>query len=137
MYYGVRTPYATESKFSKIRGLNTEMFTKEVVEGMDKIRLNIINLLETRKGARFFEPEIGSNLEDYLFELNDFVLYDSLKRAVTKAITENVVGIELDVVEIEQDPDSLWVKIYVRYLVIALGKYDEVVLYKERALEQV
>lgn len=49
---------------------------------------SIIEILNTPKGTRFFNPDYGSRLKEMLFEPNDEVLQDLLKVFIYEAIRD-------------------------------------------------
>ena len=54
--------------------------------GLERINQSINHILSTRIGTRFFLPEFGSKLYTLIFEPNDFILYDLIKRYVKEAL---------------------------------------------------
>lgn len=54
--------------------------------GMERINQSINHILSTRIGTRFFLPDFGSKLYTLIFEPNDFILYDLLKRYIKEAL---------------------------------------------------
>ena len=134
MYYGIKTPFTTIKKYTDIKGLSISFTNKDVCSSLAKVRQNIEVLLSTKRGTRFMEPNIGSNLEIFLFEPNDFILEDSIRIAITECITNYLKDVVVDNVEIYSDRDGLRLKVQVKYTVISLGVTDELTLYKERPL---
>ena len=57
--YGINFPFQ-DSKVGKY--LDLSEYTN------DEIRSNLIHLLLTRKGSRFFLPDFGTRLYEYIFE---------------------------------------------------------------------
>lgn len=55
---------------------------------VDAINNSISNLLTISKGEVPGRPELGSNLADFLFELNDAVTWAAIEQVVRNAILE-------------------------------------------------
>ena len=51
-------------------------------ETNDEIRSNLIHLLLTRKGSRYFLPDFGTRLYDFIFEPLDGLTFDSIKTEI-------------------------------------------------------
>lgn len=131
MYYKKKVPIGTQVHLNTLKGMARECFsggTTVIAEGVQAIRDDLINLLTISKGEAFFDPNVGSNLESYVFELNDFALRDMIRRDITIGITENLPEVEVEDVNITQYADK--VEIYVKYKIISLGIYDTVTIYK-------
>ena len=64
--YGIDFPFrdSLEGKFLKMTG-----------EAEREIRGNLIHLLLTRKGSRYFLPDFGTRLYEYIFEPLDESVY--------------------------------------------------------------
>ena len=54
--------------------------------GHEHIHESIIQILSTRPGERFMEPEFGSKLKDLVFESNDQVLQGLIRHHVITAL---------------------------------------------------
>jgi phage baseplate assembly protein W len=62
----------------------------------DEIRSNLIHLLLTRKGSRYFLPDFGSRLYEYIFEPLDTptfnLIEDEIKETVNKYIPKLIIN---------------------------------------------
>ena len=47
-----------------------------------EIRANLIHLLLTRKGSRYYLPDFGTRLYQYIFEQNDAVTYNLIEEEI-------------------------------------------------------
>ena len=45
------------------------------------IKSNIFHLLTTQKGSRYMKPEFGTNLLKYIFEQNDGITQEDVRRS--------------------------------------------------------
>lgn len=63
-------------------------FLKMNTTSVDDIRSSLYFFISTRKGERWYDPEFGTNLYEYIFEKNDDItareIRDSLKTDVEK-----------------------------------------------------
>lgn len=130
-YYSKKVPKGLSTDVKNLKGLSVNPFkggNSVIVSGKDKVREDIYNLFAIRKGEYFFNPEIGSNLDEYLFEPNDFLLRDMLTKVVTTQIEKHLQHVKVTYVEVTQGLQS--VEIYVSYKILSLGLSDTIVLYK-------
>ena len=130
MYYSKKTTIGNKYKLNYIKGLareNTFLYgNTRVEEGLNKIREDILNLLDISKGDVFFDPELGSDLERFLFEINDFVLRDMIVKCVTIDVEQAIPEVKVRFVEVDQDYDYHTVTIRLEYDVISLGVVDKI-----------
>lgn len=135
MYYGKRVPVGSQMRVTEYEGLSTEVFKFEcthTVKGFEKLKQNIIALLNTRPKERFFEPMLGSDLTSLVFEPNDFVLRDAIIVAVKDCIRENVP--EVNVANLQIVQDNTTVEIHVSYEILSVGIIDELIIYMEKQI---
>ena len=130
-YYTKKVPRGRVSNLKQFQGMSTDSFSEgscQLAQGMDKIRQDIQTLFRISKREFFFNPTIGCNLREYLFEQNDFLLRDVLTRVVTNEIESNIPNVKVTSVEVYQEDVS--VSIYVSYDVLSLGQNDKIVIYQ-------
>ena len=53
----------------------------------DAIKRSVVNLVRTRVGERFFNSLLGSNVENYFFELADSGIVDPLQEEIRNVIS--------------------------------------------------
>jgi phage baseplate assembly protein W len=73
----------------------------------EEIRANLIHLLLTRKGSRYFLPDFGTRLYDYIFDMNDVVTYNSIEDEIRESIKTYIPNLEINSIKItnpELDP---------------------------------
>lgn len=82
----------------------------------EKVKLNMVVILSTQTGSRFMEPDVGSNLKDYIFEPDDFITYSGIKNAIITALSNYVPVVEvLDVlIDVNKKKDN-YVPIIVKF----------------------
>jgi phage baseplate assembly protein W len=99
--YGIDFPFreSQEGHFLKM----TAIPEKEV-------RANLIHLLLTKKGSRYFLPDFGTRLYQYIFDQNDAVTWGLIEEEIRDAIKKYIPNLEIqsiDVVAADQDPDLI------------------------------
>lgn len=104
-----------------------------VVKDFNAIKNSISNLLFTVKGERFFNPNIGSQIYDLLFEPMDFITSESLKSEISYTIRAFEPRVNLKNVLVNEDYDNNAYDIEIEYSVIGLPeKTDTIQLTLER-----
>ena len=99
--YGIDFPFrdSLEGKFVK-------MTTTPEAE----IRANLIHLLLTRKGSRYFLPDFGTRLYQFIFDQNDAVTFDLIESEIRDAVKKYIPNLEInsiDVMSAENDPEQI------------------------------
>lgn len=133
-YYTKKVPQAINTVTKPLKGVPLECFargTTVIIEGKEKIKEDLINLLTISEGEIFFDPQAGSSLFDCVFELNDFVLNDVITYKVTEAVTKNISQVEVVDVQVKQYIDNNYISVYVAYNITTLGITDEITIYKD------
>lgn len=67
----------------------------------DEIKANLIHLLLTRKGSRYFLPEFGTNLYQYLFEPITEELIAKIEDEIIDACEKFLPNLKIDKVNID------------------------------------
>lgn len=75
-----------------------------LVVNLGAVQQAVFNLLNTTPGERIFEPEIGVQLEDLLFEPNDPV-FQAYAMAILNDLARQEPRVSLEDVEVELDPE--------------------------------
>lgn len=99
--YGIDFPFRDSlgGKFLKMTGFPEK-----------EIRANLIHLLLTRKGSRYFLPDFGTRLYQYIFDQNDsttFGLIEGEIRDVVKTYIPNLEITSITVTSAEDDPNDI------------------------------
>jgi hypothetical protein len=99
--YGVDFPFrdSLEGKFLK-------MTTTPERE----IRANLIHLLLTKKGSRYFLPDFGTRLYQFIFDQNDAVTFDLIQEEIRDVVKKYIPNLEInniDVMSAEDDPNQV------------------------------
>jgi phage baseplate assembly protein W len=66
-----------------------------------EIRADLINLLLTRKGARYFLPDFGTRLYEFIFEPFDGLTFDAIESDIRANVEKYIPNLILDKITIE------------------------------------
>lgn len=75
-----------------------------------EVRANLIHLLLTKRGSRYFLPDFGSRLYQYIFDQNDSVTFDLIEDEIRESVKKYIPNLDitkLDVMSAEDDPDTV------------------------------
>jgi phage baseplate assembly protein W len=61
----------------------------------DEIRADLINLLLTRKGSRYFLPDFGTRLYEYIFEPLDTPTFDSIEAEIRESCEKYLPNLKI------------------------------------------
>ena len=99
--YGVDFPFDTSPKGDSLK--MTEYVSEEV-------RASLLHLLLTRKGSRYYLPDFGTRLYEFLFDPLDVVSFDIIEDDIRSAVNKYIPNLVLNKITIE--PILLWSKRY-------------------------
>jgi phage baseplate assembly protein W len=71
----------------------------------EEIRSNLIHLLLTRKGSRYFLPDFGTRLLEYIFEPLDGPTFQSIEAEIRDSVTKYMPQLQLTSINITA-PDN-------------------------------
>jgi phage baseplate assembly protein W len=98
--YGIDFPFRNSMKGDFLR--MTESPEREV-------RANLIHLLLTRKGSRYYLPDFGTRLYEYIFDQNDVVTFGLIEDEIRESIKKYIPNLDINsinVVSAETDPEE-------------------------------
>ena len=84
--YGVDFPFDTSDRGDGLK--MTEYFA-------DEIRASLLHLLLTRKGSRYYLPDFGTRLYEYLFEPLDVVSFDVIESDIRDAVKKYIPNLTI------------------------------------------
>lgn len=90
--YGINFPFK-ESKDGKYLSL-----TKEV---KDELRADLLHLILTRKGSRYYLPDFGTRIYEFIFEPMDGPTFDAIKSDIQTAVEKYIPNLQLNDISIE------------------------------------
>ena len=89
--YGIDFPFRT-SQFGKYLSLSQT--------ADDEIRNNLVHLLLTRRGSRYYLPDFGSRLYDYIFEPMDSLTFDSIEAEIRQSCERYIPNLKISKISI-------------------------------------
>jgi phage baseplate assembly protein W len=66
-----------------------------------EIRSSLIHLLLTRKGSRYFMPNFGTRLYEFIFEPLDSPTFDQIETEIKEAVETYIPGLTITSIKIE------------------------------------
>lgn len=98
--YGIDFPFRNSVKGDFLR--MTESPEREV-------RANLIHLLLTRRGSRYYLPDFGTRLYEYIFDQNDVVTFGAIEDEIRESVKKYIPNLDINsinVVSAENDPEE-------------------------------
>lgn len=98
--YGIDFPFRNSLKGDFLR--MTESPEREV-------RANLVHLLLTRKGSRYYLPDFGTRLYEYIFDQNDVVTFGLIEDEIRESVKKYIPNLDINsinVVSAENDPEE-------------------------------
>ena len=74
-----------------------------------EVRADLIHLLLTRKGSRYFLPDFGTRLYEYIFDQNDVVAFNHIEDEIREGIRKYIPNLDVNSIAImsaEDDPET-------------------------------
>jgi phage baseplate assembly protein W len=75
-----------------------------------EVRANLIHLILTRKGTRYFLPDFGTRIYEYIFEQNDMVSWNLIEEEIRESIKKYIPNLDINsivVLSAEDDLDNM------------------------------
>lgn len=73
----------------------------------EEVRTNLIHLLLTRKGTRYFLPDFGTRLYEYIFEPLDGPTFNEIEAEIRDSVEEYMPGVLITNVKITDGSEDL------------------------------
>jgi len=99
--YGIDYPFRDSEIGNYVRMTNTPE---------REIRADLIHLLLTRKGSRYFLPDFGTRLYEYIFDQNDLVTFNYIEDEIRESVKKYIPNLDINsitVISAEDDPDNV------------------------------
>lgn len=74
-----------------------------------EVRANLIHLLLTKKGSRYFLPDFGTRIYEYIFDQNDMVTFNLIEEEIREGVKRYIPNLDINSINImsaEDDPDE-------------------------------
>lgn len=98
--YGIDYPFRDSTRGDYVK--MTENPEREV-------RANLIHLLLTKKGTRYYLPDFGTRIYEYIFEQNDVVTFNLIEEEIREGVRKYIPNLDINSIKImsaENDPDQ-------------------------------
>lgn len=92
-----------------------------ILKNEDAIKRSVMNLVRTRIGERFFNSLLGSNVENYLFELANSGLVDPLQEEIRNVISNFEPRVTVRRVDVAVYPEDNELDITITYDIVGLA----------------
>ena len=69
---------------------------------IDQVKTNIKNLLLTKKKERVMQPQLGSGLQELLFDFNDDFLGDKIEEVITNSMEKWLPYVTIEQIDVRQ-----------------------------------
>ena len=92
----------------------------QILKDVDAIKNSIINLLKTNLGERPFQPNLGSRLYSYLFEIMDYGTIASIEEDLRITILNYEPRVILNSVYVNPDYDTNAISIDLNYTIVGI-----------------
>ena len=89
--YGIDFPFRT-SQFGKYLSLSQT--------ADDEIRNNLVHLLLTGRGSRYYLPDFGSRLYEYIFEPMDSLTFDNIESEIRQSCEKYIPNLKISKISI-------------------------------------
>jgi phage baseplate assembly protein W len=76
----------------------------------EEVRANLIHLLLTKKGSRYFLPDFGTRLYEYIFDQNDITTFGQIEDEIRESVKKYIPNLDINSIKVtnaEEDPESL------------------------------
>jgi len=95
--YGINFPFLQSPKGNYLRLTET---TDE------EIRTDLVHLLLTRRGSRYFLPDFGTRLYEYIFEPLDGATFEDIRSEIEEQISKYIPNLTINSITIEPYTDT-------------------------------
>jgi len=82
-------------------------YLKLTKSASEEVKSNFVHLLMTMKGERYFLPQFGTNLRQYLFDPQSTENDDDIRKEITDAATEFMPNIKIKTINITHYGDDI------------------------------
>lgn len=85
--YGVQFPFRDSTRGDYLRLTETPE---------DEIRTDLLHLILTRKGSRYFLPDFGTRIYEFIFEPFDGPTFDNIKADIQDAVDKYIPNLQIN-----------------------------------------
>lgn len=95
--YGIDFPFG-ESKKGDYLNMTT---TPE-----KEVRSNLIHLILTKKGSRFYLPDFGTRIYEYIFDQNDMVTFNLIEEEIREGVKKYLPNLDINSITVKSAEDE-------------------------------
>ena len=98
--YGIDYPFKDSPKGDYLN--MTEIPEKE-------IRANLIHLILTRRGSRYYLPDFGTRIYEFIFDQNDSITHNLIEEEIREGVKKFIPNLDINTISImsaEDDPNQ-------------------------------
>ena len=86
------------------------------ITAQQTVKSQLLFLLLTAKGSRWYTPDFGSNLQKYLFEPNDGVTWENIVQELNVAVSNYIPNLTVIKIDTKEGRNSYSVLLSVHYI---------------------
>ena len=117
-YYGIKFPFSNDNLDEIYLDLNDTY--------SDRVKSGVLHVLFTPKGQKLRNPDFGTDLIKYIFDMKDETTFNNIKATIKDDISKYVSGVEIEDIRILQDEkDDRGVIVVVEYSVTMGNKKEK------------
>lgn len=75
----------------------------------DEIKSDLLHLILTRRGQRYYLPEFGTNLLQFIFEPNDIITHSDIEKEIKDTVKKYIPNLTINSVIVEQSKTAEFV----------------------------
>jgi len=75
-----------------------------------EVRANLIHLLLTRRGIRYYLPDFGTRLYEFIFDQNDLITFNLIEDEIRTSVKTYIPNLDINTIQVmsaEDDPDEI------------------------------
>lgn len=76
------------------------------VDTTSAIKSDLMFLILTNKGERYYKPDFGTNLLKFIFEPNDTLSHSSITQDIKDIVKKYLPNLQINSVDIKESPES-------------------------------
>lgn len=89
--YGINFPFSDSPKGDYLKMTETTEL---------EVRTDLIHLLLTRKGSRYYLPDFGTRLYEFIFEQNDTVTHNLIEEEIRESVRKYIPNLNINSIEV-------------------------------------
>lgn len=90
--YGIDFPFRQSAKGNYLSLTET---------ANDEIRANLLHLILTRKGSRYFLPDFGTRIYEFIFDPLDGVTFDGIKSDIEQQVAKYIPNLTINNISVQ------------------------------------